>query len=127
MRCAGALPPRPARSPLSPARPAHFKPAVCRFIDLLAGGRLKCLRDLSDYVAVHSGLDGTSFRPSLAMMRSLVIPLDGADVCMQLMREQEVACLRSNEVAQAAFWKSQRRILREHLGHELDGEDETPG
>jgi hypothetical protein len=59
---------------------------------------------------------------SLPQLRKLVVPLDSAAICLQLLREQEAAFLRADQLAQAAFWKLQRELLKAHLARGADEE-----
>jgi hypothetical protein len=81
----------------------------------LAGGRLRSLRDLGDYLRPVPGAVAEPAPLPLPQLRKLVTPLDIAAICLQLLREQETACLRAEQLPQAAFWKLQRQLLKAHL------------
>lgn len=88
----------------------------------MAGGRFRSLRDLGDYLRPGPGAQAEPAHLPLSQLRKLVVPLDSAAMCLQLLQEHEMACLRADQLPQAAFWKLQRKMLKAHLAQGADEE-----
>lgn len=73
------------------------------YVDVLAGGRLRSTHDLGNYLS-GGGLSGDLDRQN-ARLRQFVLKVEQTELCLELMRDLESACVFSNMLAEAAFWK----------------------
>ena len=87
-----------------------------------AQGRLRATHDLAAFM--HESCPPAALKTEV--LRSFVMDLSLADLCMQQLFELEWVCEASDHLAEAAFWRVQREMFAaRRVRHERELESEA--